>query len=104
MKKTVKDLIKFLEKETTISFDLSRVSPEREIRNQYNEPFHIIIIDINNGSLGLAISTCACNKCNRIIQLNVIYDGDNLLISAKKVQNQLLKVLQKIPVEINKCK
>jgi len=60
MKKNVKDFLKYIEKETSISFDLSTISPTQKMRDSVKRPILINVVAINNGTLGLTVISCGC--------------------------------------------
>jgi len=69
MKKRKKLLLEFLEylnKETTIDVLFETMSPAQKIFNDLNQKMKVNIVGIKNGTLGLAVFTCAekCEKCN----------------------------------------
>jgi hypothetical protein len=101
MKKNIKDFISYLEKETTITFDLSTVSPTRKLRNSINQPVLINVLGINYGSLGLTIISCGCKSCKEIIGVEVLYGAlPSEFYDAKIVQSQIKKAVPTLSVEL----
>jgi hypothetical protein len=101
MKKNVKDFLKYLEKETSITFDLLTISPTQKLCNSINQPIHINVLGINDGQLGLTVISCGCKKCKNIIGIEVLF-GENggELYDAVIVQNQLKIAVPTMPVKI----
>lgn len=101
MKKNVKDFINYLAKETTITFDLSTISPTQRIRNAINRPVLINILGINYGSLGLTIISCGCKSCKEIIGVEILYGAlPSEFYDAKSVQSQIRAAVPSISVEV----
>lgn len=101
MKKHVKDFIKYLEKETSVTFELSTVSPTQTLRNSKNQPVHINVLGINEGTLGLTVISCGCKKCKQIIGVEILYGvNENELPEALYVKNQIEKAVPTMPVDL----
>lgn len=101
MKKNVKNLIKYLEMETSITIDLSSISPTRRTVNTFNHPICLNIVGINDGTLGLAIISCGCKNCKNILCIEVLYCQNGAeLFNAKQVMNQIQSAVPSIPVAI----
>ena len=101
MKKNVKDFLKYIEKETSITVDLRTVSPTQKLRNSINQPILINVLGINQGTLGLAVMSCGCKKCKNVIGVEVLYGANaGELSHAKSVQNQIKSAVPSIEVEL----
>jgi hypothetical protein len=101
MKKNVKEFINYLEKETTITFDLSSVSPTQKLRNAINQPIRINVFSINYGLLGLAIISCGCKSCKEIIGVEILYGPlTSEYYDAKNVQSQIKAAVPSLSVEL----
>jgi hypothetical protein len=101
MKKHVKDFLKYLEKETSITFELSTASPTQKIHNCKNQLIHINVLGINKGTLGLTVISCGCKKCKQIIGVEILYGAyENELPTALYVKNQIEKAVPTMPVDL----
>jgi hypothetical protein len=105
MKKNVKDFLNYLEKETSITFDFSTISPTRKLVNSINQPVLINVLGINEGILGLTVISCGCKRCKEIIGVEILYGAnDNDLYDAEIVQNQIKTAIPSLPVELRNVK
>ena len=101
MKKNVRDFLKYLEKETSITFDISTISPTQKLLNSMNRPVLINVLGINEGSLGLTVLSCGCKRCKNIIGVEVLYGkNEGELYDAQIVQNQIRVAVPSMPVEL----
>ncbi len=105
MKKNVKYFLNFLEKETSITFDLSTISPTQKLRNSINQPVLINVLAINEGTLGLAVISCGCKSCNEIIGVEILWREHGMeLCDALNVQYQIKTAVPTISVELRNAK
>jgi hypothetical protein len=105
MKKNVKDFLNYLEKETTITFDVSTISPTQRLRNSINRPVLINVLGINECKLGLTIISCGCKNCKEIISVEILYgENGSELLDAQKVKNQLKTAIPSMSVELRNVK
>jgi hypothetical protein len=101
MKKNVKDFLKYLEKETSITIDLTTASPTEKIYNSINQPVLINVLGINQGKLGLAVISCGCKNCKNVISVEVLYGANaGEFTHAKSVQNKIKSVVPTIEVKL----
>ena len=101
MKKHVKDFLRYIEKETSVTFELSTVSPTQTFRNCKNQPVHINVLGINEGTLGLAVISCGCKRCKQIIGVEILYGSNgNEFSDALNVKNQIEMAVPTLPVEL----
>ena len=101
MKKNIRDFLKYLEKETPITVDLSTISPTIKTVNSINYPIYVNVLGINEGTLGLAIISCGCKNCKNIAGLEVLYgkNGGHVL-DAELVKQQIKSAIPAMPVQI----
>jgi hypothetical protein len=99
MEKNIKDFLNYLEKETSISFDISTMSPTQKILNSINRPVLINVLGINECTLGLTVISCDCKSCKEIIGVEILYgENGSELFDAQQVQNQIETAVPSIPV------
>jgi hypothetical protein len=105
MKKNVKNFLSYLEKETSIIFDLSTISPTQKLRNSINQPICINVLGINEGTLGITVISCGCKDCKNVIGVEILYGANGgELIDAQQVQNQIKTAVPSIPVGLRNVK
>ena len=101
MKKNVKDFMKYLEKETDIEVDLETISPTQRITNSLNNPIHVNVVGINQGTLGMAVFSCGCRNCKNLTGIEILFgQNGSELHDAEIVKNMIKSVVPTIPVEI----
>ena len=101
MKKNVKHFLNFLEKETSITFDLSTISPTQKLRNSIKQPVLINVLAINEGKLGLAVISCGCKSCKEIIGVEILWREHGMeLCDALNVLYQIKTAVPTISVEL----
>ena len=101
MKKNIKELLKYLEKETTITFDLSIASPTLKLFNSANQPIRVNVLGINEGTLGLTVISCGCKKCKKIIGIEILYGANGSDNSqAQLIQKEIISAVPSIGVVI----
>ena len=105
MKKNVKDFLKYIEKETSITIDLTTISPTQKIVNSVNQPILINVLGINQGTLGLAVMSCGCKNCKNVMGVEVLYSANaGELSHAQIVQDQIKSAVPSIQVELRDVK
>ena len=101
MKKNVRDFLNYLEKETSISIDLSTISPTIKTVNTTNNPICVNVVGINHGTLGMTVISCGCKNCKNIICVEVLFGKNGGEISdAEFVKEQIKSAVPAMPVEI----
>lgn len=101
MKKNVRDILIYLKKETTISFDISTISPTQKLCNSINRPVLINVLGINECTMGLTVISCGCKRCKEIIGVEILYgENGSELFDAQQVQNQIKTAILSMSVEI----
>lgn len=101
MKKNVRDFLNYLEKETSITIDLTTISPTQKLRNSINQPILINVLGINQGTLGLAVMSCGCKNCKNVIGVGVLYGQNGSELSdAEFVKSQIKSAAPAMQVEI----
>ena len=102
MKKNVKDFLKYLEMETSITIDLSTISPTQKTVNSINYPIYVNVVAINGGTLGLVVISCGCKNCNNITGLDILYGKNGSeLFDAEFVKKQIKSAVPTMPVTIS---
>jgi len=101
MKKHIKAFLNYLEKETSITMNLTNVSPTQKLLNRIDEPICINVLSINGDTLGLAVVSCGCKKCKKVISVKVLYGANSGELSlARNVQCQIIDAIPDIEVEL----
>jgi hypothetical protein len=100
MRKKVKELIGFLEKETPITFNVDSISATRKLISKSKEQIQLNVLSINGGTLGLTICTKSSKNLERVVGLEVLYHDNDVLVDAQIAQSILAKALPKMPVYI----
>ena len=100
MKKNVKEFLKYLEMETSITVDLSTASPTRKGFNINNQPICVNVVGIYDGAFGLAVYACGCKNCKKIVGVEVLYCCNEIESDALDVKNQIEMAVTSVPVEI----
>ena len=105
MKKNKKDFLKYIEKETSITIDLTTISPTQKTVNSVNQPILINVLGINQGTLGLAVMSCGCKNCKNVIGVDVLYgQNGSELNDAEFVKKQIKSAVPSIQVELRDVK
>lgn len=101
MKKNVKDFLRYLEMETDITVDLTTLSPSEKLVSSINRPIDVNVVNINEGTMGLAIFSCGCKNCKELTGMEIIYgENGSELSDAEIVKKQINTIVPAIPVEI----
>lgn len=101
MRKNVRDFLKYLESDTSITVDLSTTSKTQKTVNSINYPILVNVVGINDGKLGLAVITCGCQNCKNICGVEVLYGKNGSDISdAQLVKEQIKTAVPAMQVEI----
>ena len=100
-KKSTKDFLIKLEKNTSITFDWSNLEPTDKYVQANNQIVESDTLTINEGKLIMMISSCGCNSCKEIFSFQIFYGlGNSTLRDAGNVKNQIKKIAPTIPVEL----
>jgi len=101
MKKNVKVLLEFIEKETPIVVNRNRIAPAEKLMNENNEPIRLDVVEICDGLCGLGIYT-RLHPCKKpYVALDVLYIDEELNNLSEEIQVLLAKATL-LPVYISK--
>ena len=100
MNKKLKDFLKYLASETSISYDLSTISPTQKFMYSEDEPVCVNVLGFNNGTFGLAVISCNCNECKDIIGTEVLYIDESEFYEAQYFQKMIQDVFPSIKVGV----
>jgi hypothetical protein len=102
LNKKLKDFLNYLASETSITYDLSTISPTQILRNSEDKPICINVLGINNGTFGLTIISCNCNECKDIIGAEVLYIHETEFYKAQYIQKMIQNVFPFIQVGLRR--
>jgi len=101
MKKNVIAFLKYLEKETDITVDLTTISPTEKLVSSINRDIDVNVADINEGTMGLVVFSCGSKNSKKLTGMEIIYGNNGSeLCDAEIVKDQINRVVPEIPVEI----
>jgi len=98
MNKKLKDFLYYLETETSITYDLSTISPTQKLIDPEDKPICVNVLGINNGAFGLAVISCNCNECKDIVGAEVLYVTESEFHEAQNIQSMIQNAFPSIPV------
>jgi hypothetical protein len=107
--KIVIDFLNYLEKETTLRFDMSTLSgifaivtcDVEELKTTISMPAEFYKLIITNFSLTMNLRFCPCENCNKIAYVELIIFGKGYEINnAIKAMDQINAIVPDIPVHI----
>jgi hypothetical protein len=105
MKKNVRDFINYLIKETTITVDIPINTTTQKERNIKNQPVHINVLGIKDGTLGIAILSCGHKSCKEIIGVEILWHDQGIeFCNAVAIQNEIRTALPSLSVELRNVK
>lgn len=100
MKKSTKDFLINLEKETSIKIDWSNLEPTDKGVQKNGEPSEIDTLVVNGGRFMMMVHSCGCGTCKEIIGMQIFYGCGSVLEDAETVKNEIRKVAPRIPIKL----
>jgi hypothetical protein len=98
MNKKLKEFLYYLETETSITYDLSTISPTQKLKDSEDKPICVNVLGINNGAFGLTVITCDCKECKNVIEVEVLYVDESEFHEAQNIQSMIQNAFPLIPV------
>jgi hypothetical protein len=100
MKKSTRDFLINLEKETSIKIDWSNLEPTDKGVQKNGEPSEIDTLVVNDGKFMMMVHSCGCETCKEIIGMQIFYGIWSELEDAETVKKEIHKVAPKVPVTL----
>ena len=109
--KIVLDFLIYIEKETPIRFDVSKLSREfmlatsdaKELNTTITMPAELYYVPITNFHLDAVLRYCPCECCNEVVYVQLLVSGDyNEICNANIVMKHIKKAVPDMTVYITK--
>ena len=107
--KSILDFLKYLEKETPISFDMSTLSGVYEWVTStvdgltISMPAEFYTLNVTNYRMAMILRYCPCECCHKVVYVELlINDRDTEFVNANIVMRHIKKAVPDMPVYITK--
>jgi hypothetical protein len=105
----VLDFLNYLEKETTLKFDIASLSGITECldidvksKDVKNIPVKFHFVKVNFFALEIVLPFCECEYCNKIAYLQILISGEDQTDAAEFVKKQIHKAVPYMTVFLTK--